>query len=197
MRVLPLAPAAWRFRDATRRSPWRAGRGSRLRPPRSAPARADPRSVLGHERGRSAVDRGARLGIPRGIHRAGNRCSPRRSWNSWPTGSTRWPPCVLNGREVARTDNMFLGHRWDVKPLLRPGRNELLIRFGSALEYIRTHRTGHRPRDINDPVGRLHGHPQTAMPVRLGLGPALRHRRNLARPPPRRLDRQPRSRACA
>ena len=59
----------------------------------------------------------------------------------------------LNGREVGRTENMFLGHRWDVRPLLRPGANELLIRFGSAMKYIRTHRAGHQPREINDPVG--------------------------------------------
>ncbi|HZZ20081.1 MAG TPA: glycoside hydrolase family 2 protein, partial [Opitutaceae bacterium] len=60
---------------------------------------------------------------------------------------------VLNGREVARTENMFIGHRWEVKPLLVPGRNTLSIRFGSAMEYIRTHRTSHTPREINDPVG--------------------------------------------
>src|ERR1035438_4201938 len=29
----------------------------------------------------------------------------------------------LNGRVVARTDNMFIGYRWDVKPLLKLGRN--------------------------------------------------------------------------
>jgi beta-mannosidase len=61
---------------------------------------------------------------------------------------------VLNGREIARTDNMFIGYRWEVKPFLRPGKNQLLIRFGRAMEYIRTHRTGHNPHDINDPVGR-------------------------------------------
>jgi len=60
---------------------------------------------------------------------------------------------TLNGQEVARTENMFIGWRWDVKPLLRPGKNEILIRFGSAMEYIRTHRTEHAPREINDPVG--------------------------------------------
>ena len=60
---------------------------------------------------------------------------------------------TLNGREVARTDNMFVGFRWDVKPLLRRGRNELVIRFGSAMQYVRSHRLDHRPREINDPVG--------------------------------------------
>ena len=61
---------------------------------------------------------------------------------------------ILNGREVARTENMFIGYRWDVKSLLRAGRNELVVRFGSAPEYIRTHRTEHRPPvEFNDSVG--------------------------------------------
>ncbi len=60
----------------------------------------------------------------------------------------------LNGREVARTDNMFIGHRWKVGPLLRAGKNELTVRFGSAMQHIRTHRPGHAPREFNDPVGR-------------------------------------------
>ena len=60
----------------------------------------------------------------------------------------------LNGREVARTENMFTGYRWNVKPLLRRGKNSLLIRFDSAMAYIRAHRTGHKPRELNDPVGR-------------------------------------------
>ena len=59
----------------------------------------------------------------------------------------------LNGREVARTENMFIGYRWDVKPLLRKGRNVLSITFASAPEHIRTHRTAHQPREFNDPVG--------------------------------------------
>ncbi len=61
---------------------------------------------------------------------------------------------TLNGARVARAENMFTGHRWNVKPLLRPGRNELAIRFGSAMAYIRAHRKSHRPRETNDPVGR-------------------------------------------
>jgi beta-mannosidase len=60
---------------------------------------------------------------------------------------------ALNGVEVARTENMFLGHRWNVKRLLRPGPNILSIRFASATRYIKTARPEHRPRDINDPVG--------------------------------------------
>src|SRR5688572_24279647 len=60
----------------------------------------------------------------------------------------------LNGREIARTENMFLGFRWEVKSALRAGKNELLIRLDSAMKYIRTHRTEHQPKEFNDPVGR-------------------------------------------
>ncbi len=60
---------------------------------------------------------------------------------------------ILNGREIARTENMFIGYRWNVKSLLRAGKNELSIRFGSAMAYIRSHRTDHVAREINDPVG--------------------------------------------
>jgi beta-mannosidase len=60
---------------------------------------------------------------------------------------------ILNGRVLARTENMFLAHRWPVQGRLRTGRNVLRIRFGSAMDYIRTHRRTHRPKEINDPVG--------------------------------------------
>ncbi len=60
---------------------------------------------------------------------------------------------TLNGKEVARTENMFTGYRWPVKALLKPAGNELVVRFESAMDYIRNHRTNHRPREINDPVG--------------------------------------------
>ena len=60
----------------------------------------------------------------------------------------------LNGHEIGRTENMFVGHRWTITPLLRQGTNELVIHFASAMGYIRANRTAHAPREINDPVGR-------------------------------------------
>lgn len=60
----------------------------------------------------------------------------------------------LNGRVVARTENMFIGHRWNIRRLLRRGRNRISVRFGSATRYIRTHRLSHAPREFSDPVGR-------------------------------------------
>jgi beta-mannosidase len=60
----------------------------------------------------------------------------------------------LNGHPIATTDNMFVAHRWDVKPYLRRGGNELVIRFRSALDYIRHTRTDFTPpAEFNDPVG--------------------------------------------
>ena len=60
----------------------------------------------------------------------------------------------LNGAKIAATDNMFIAHRWDVRRHLRPGANELRIRFRSALDYIRTTRTEFStPTEFNDPVG--------------------------------------------
>jgi beta-mannosidase len=153
MRVLSLASSAWRFRDATRSSPWRA----------AVVPGCVHRDLLRH-----------RL-IPDpfwGTNELNLQWIEERDWEYRASftvsrallneevvelvadGLDTVATVVLNGREVARTDNMFLGGRWEVKPLLRAGRNELLIRFGSAMEYIRTHRTGHNPRDINDPVGR-------------------------------------------
>ncbi|HRE09168.1 MAG TPA: glycoside hydrolase family 2 protein, partial [Opitutaceae bacterium] len=60
---------------------------------------------------------------------------------------------TLNGHEVARTENMFVGFRWDVKRWLRPGRNRLSIRFDSAMRYIREHDGFTPPQEFNDPVG--------------------------------------------
>src|SRR5690606_7237213 len=60
----------------------------------------------------------------------------------------------LNGKKIAATDNMFVAHRWNVKPRLRAGRNELVVRFRSAMDYLRKTRTDFTPpRESNDPVG--------------------------------------------
>ncbi|MFA6962129.1 MAG: glycoside hydrolase family 2 protein [Opitutaceae bacterium] len=61
---------------------------------------------------------------------------------------------TLNGKKIATTDNMFIAHRWAVKKHLRAGRNELVIRFRSALDYIQKTRTGFTPpNNFNDPAG--------------------------------------------
>lgn len=60
----------------------------------------------------------------------------------------------LNGVEISKTDNMFVGYRWPVKSNLRAGSNTIEVRFHSAMAYIRSHFTDHQPRETNDPVGR-------------------------------------------
>ncbi|MCK6558110.1 glycoside hydrolase family 2 protein [candidate division KSB1 bacterium] len=40
----------------------------------------------------------------------------------------------INGRQAAETANMFVPHRFEVKPLLRPGENEIEIRFDSPMQ---------------------------------------------------------------
>jgi beta-mannosidase len=60
---------------------------------------------------------------------------------------------TLNGKKIASTDNMFIAHRWAVKKNLRAGRNELVVHFRSAMDYIRKTRNFTPPRACNDPVG--------------------------------------------
>jgi beta-mannosidase len=153
MRVLPLAPAAWRFRDATQVSPWRAAvvpgcvhrdllRHRLIPDPFWGTNELDLQWIEEHD-----WEYRASFNAPRSL-------LAEEVVELVADGLDTVATVLLNGREVARTDNMFLSGRWNARPFLRAGKNELLIRFGSAMEYIRTHRTGHNPRDINDPVGR-------------------------------------------
>lgn len=57
---------------------------------------------------------------------------------------------ILNGEVLGTTDNMFVAHRFAVS--LRP-ENELVIRFASAMHYVRTHRTDLEQGELNDPLG--------------------------------------------
>jgi len=153
MRPFSLAAAPWEFRDATERSPWR------------------PAVVPGcvHE----DLRRHGLIPDPFwGVNELGLQWIEEHDWEYRVTfrladdflreevidlvadGLDTVAAVSVNGREIARTENMFLGHRWDINPFLRRGRNEIRILFGSALAYIRTHRPGHQPREINDSVGR-------------------------------------------
>lgn len=60
----------------------------------------------------------------------------------------------VNGVVVLESENMFHRHRVPVRDVFKPGSNEITVHFGSALHYIRTHRTEFVPTfDFNDPVG--------------------------------------------
>ena len=59
----------------------------------------------------------------------------------------------LNGKEIARTENMFSGYRWKVKPLLKAGGNEVRIEFANTRDYIRARTTKNHLAEWNDTVG--------------------------------------------
>ncbi len=153
MRLLPLASASWEFRDATKATAWR---------------RAQVPGCVHTDLRRHGL-------IPDpfwGTNELDLQWIEQRDWEyraEFKVAATFLAEEVvelvadgldtvatvrLNGRVVARTENMFTGYRWDVRPFLRAGRNELVIRFDSAMRYIRTHRLAHDPREFNDPVGR-------------------------------------------
>ncbi|MET8094044.1 glycoside hydrolase family 2 protein [Micromonospora sp. NPDC005220] len=60
---------------------------------------------------------------------------------------------TLNGVEVARTANMHRGYRFDVRPLLRDGDNDLVVTFDSAYRYAEAQqeRLGDRPNAYPEP----------------------------------------------
>ncbi len=59
----------------------------------------------------------------------------------------------INGKHVADTENMFIGYRFDITRMARPGRNTIHIVFGSPTVYIKAHRHLNDSRQPNDPMG--------------------------------------------
>ena len=60
----------------------------------------------------------------------------------------------VNGKKIGDSNNMFVAHRWELKRNLRVGRNELSVRFDSAMRYIEENRTRFSPpKEFCDPVG--------------------------------------------
>lgn len=59
----------------------------------------------------------------------------------------------LNGREIAKTENMFTAHRFAVAEILVPGANLLEIRFSSPMKTIRARQSAEDYAEWNDPVG--------------------------------------------
>ena len=41
----------------------------------------------------------------------------------------------INNKQIGKTDNMFISHRFDVTKMLQVGENSIMIKFDSALEY--------------------------------------------------------------
>ena len=153
MRHLPLSLAGWQFRDATRRTEWREASvpGCVHEDLKRHGLIPDP-FWASNEAGLQWIEENdweyrASFSIPAEM---GSEEQVELVADGLDTVAT----VLLNGHEIARTENMFVGYRWDVKPFLRRGTNELLIRFDSAMKYIRSHRKAHQPRELNDPVGR-------------------------------------------
>jgi len=153
MLSFPLATAAWQFRDASRRSPWRTAvvpgcvhrdllRNKSIPDPFWASNEADLQWI------------GEHAWEYRAVFAATRELLAEEVVELVADGLDTVATVSLNGREVARTENMFTGYRWDVKPLLRAGKNEVLMRFDSAIAYIEQKRPEHRPQEYNDPVGR-------------------------------------------
>lgn len=153
MTILPLASAAWRFRDATKKSPWCDA---------VAPGCVH-RDLRRHEL------------IPDpffGTNELDLQWIEQRDWE-YRTAFTASAAFLreevvelvcdgldtlctvyLNGRKVVATDNMFVTWRWNVKPLLKRGRNELRFVFASTARALPKTRPEHQPKEFNDSVGR-------------------------------------------
>ncbi|HEV2294959.1 MAG TPA: hypothetical protein VGR35_13985 [Tepidisphaeraceae bacterium] len=81
---------------------------------------------------------------------------------------------VLNGQEVARTQNMHRRYRFDVRSLLRRGPNELVITFGSPVKYADAMREKLKPRPyVNGPAGAFNFIRKMACNFGWDWGPAL------------------------
>jgi beta-mannosidase len=60
-------------------------------------------------------------------------------------GLDTYAQVFLNGKAIAQTDNAFRTYRIDVKPWLKPGKNELLISFESAVKQGKFLAKNHQP----------------------------------------------------
>ena len=153
MITLPLATASWKFREATKKSAWHA---------------AVVPGCIHRDLHREGL-------IPDPFHGTNEldlQWIEQRNWEYVATfkvsaaalaeenvelvcdGLDTLATVYLNDRVLARTDNMFIGWRWDVKPRLRPGRNELRIHFASIGRALPRTRPEHQPKEFNDSLGR-------------------------------------------
>lgn len=63
----------------------------------------------------------------------------------------------LNGKEVARTDNMFRRWQFPVRSFLRPGRNEIRITFSSTIPWMQERQQSHPLRLTGAGIHRING----------------------------------------
>ena len=131
MITLPLASAPWKFRDATKKSPWL---------PAVVPGCVH-RALLRHALIPDPFFGTNELDLQWIEHRdweyatSFNVSAAARAEDTVDLvcdGLDTLATVYLNGRVLARTDNMFITHRWEVRSRLRPGRNDLRIVFASV-----------------------------------------------------------------
>jgi beta-mannosidase len=59
----------------------------------------------------------------------------------------------INNTFVERTENMFVGYRFNIKSMLKPGSNTIRILFENPSDYIKARKTPDDFWEWNDPVG--------------------------------------------
>ena len=124
MRSLPLASTGWQFRDASQGSPWHAARvpGCVHTDLRRHGLIPDPFFGTNELELQWIEERDweyrRTFNVPASLL---NEDTVDLVADGLDTVAT----VRLNGRVVARTENMFVGSRWDVKKLLRAGANDL------------------------------------------------------------------------
>ena len=115
-----------------RSRPTGAGERARLRAHRPAGRRPDPRPLPRPQRGTAGLDRPYRLGVRDAVRpgRSGERRRPGRPGLRRPGHGRHGRP---QRRRIGRTANMHRGYRFDVRQLLRAGRQPAAVRFDSAV----------------------------------------------------------------
>lgn len=153
MQTLPLSSAKWRFRDATENTSWRSAtvpgcvhrdllQNGLIPDPFFGTNELDLQWIEDHNwEYRTTFNASKKLLSEEVVELV---CE----------GLDTLATVILNGRKIAATDNMFITHRWNVRPQLRPGRNELLIKFASTCKALAKTRPEHQPKEFNDAVGR-------------------------------------------
>ncbi len=153
MITLPLASAPWKFRDATENSAWHTAvvPGCVHRDLRRAGLIPDPFHGTNELDLQWIEHRDWEYAASFTVSAA---ALAEEQVDLVCDGLDTLATVTLNGRVVARTDNMFIGWRWDVKRHLRRGRNDLRIRFASVGRALPKTRPEHQPKEFNDSVGR-------------------------------------------
>jgi len=153
MPVIPLASSSWKFRDVTENSPWREAivpgcvhhdlrRHELIPDPFYGTNELDLQWIEQH------------VWEYRTHFQVSKKLLEEDAVEVVCEGLDTLATVMINGRKVATTDNMFVTHRINARRYLKPGRNELLIKFASTGKALARTRPEHKPKEYNDAVGR-------------------------------------------